>query len=167
MTRLYLDELEAGAQYTSETLEITEADIKRFAGEFDPQPFHLDDAAARQSLFGGLAASGWHTAAVTMRLMAGGGVPLADGIIGLGGEIAWPRPTRPGDRLQVVSTVTEIRHSKSKPGQGIVTVTSETFNQSGEIVQRLVAKLVVYTRAQSAAEADRRAASSAAPDAAQ
>jgi acyl dehydratase len=157
MEKLYLEDLETGAQYTSAALEITEADIKRFAGEFDPQPFHLDDAAARQSLFGGLAASGWHTAAMTMRLMAEGGVPLADGIVGVGGEISWPRPTRPGDKLHVVSTVTEIRHSKSKPGQGVVTVTSDTINQDGELLQRLVAKLVVFTRAQSAAEAARRA----------
>jgi acyl dehydratase len=159
MEKLYLDDLETGAHYTSPELEVTAADIKRFAGEFDPQPFHLDDAEARTSLFGGLAASGWHTAALTMRLMAAGGVPLADGIVGLGGEISWPRPTRPGDRLHVVSTVGEIRLSKSKPGQGVVTVTSETFNQAGDMVQRLVAKLVVFTRAQSAAEAARRAVS--------
>jgi acyl dehydratase len=156
MEKLYLDDLETGAQFTSPEIEVTEADIKRFAGEFDPQPFHLDDGEARKSLFGGLAASGWHTAALTMRLMAAGGVPLADGIVGLGGEIAWPRPTRPGDRLHVVSTVGEIRHSKSKPGQGVVTVSSETLNQAGEIVQRLVAKLVVFTRAQSAQEIARR-----------
>ncbi|CAB3792260.1 MaoC family dehydratase [Pararobbsia alpina] len=156
MEKLYLDDLETGAQYTSSELEVTEADIKRFAGEFDPQPFHLDDAEARKSLFGGLAASGWHTAALTMRLMTAGGIPLADGIVGLGGEISWPRPTRPGDRLHVVSTVGEIRPSKSKPGQGVVTMTSETFNQAGDMVQRLVAKLVVFTRAQSAAEVARR-----------
>ncbi len=132
-----------------------EADIKRFAREFDPQPFHLDDEAARATLFGGLAASGWHTAAITMRLMTEGGVPLAGGLIGLGGEISWPRPTRAGDVLHVVSTVTEIRHSKSKPGQGIVTTTSETFNQAGEVVQKFVAKLIVQTRAQAAEHAAR------------
>ncbi len=155
MQRLYLEDLREGAQYTSPTYAVDEADIKRFAREFDPQPFHLDDEAARATLFGGLAASGWHTAAITMRLMTEGGVPLAGGLIGLGGEISWPRPTRAGDVLHVVSTVTEIRHSKSKPGQGIVTTTSETFNQAGEVVQKFVAKLIVQTRAQAAEHAAR------------
>ena len=144
--KLYLDELTEGMQYTSEKYEMTAADIKRFAAEFDPQPFHLDEEAARSSLFGGLAASGWHTAAITMKLLTDGGVPVAGGTIGLGGEITWPRPTRPGDVLHVVSTVTEIRPSKSKPGQGVVTTTSETLNQSGEVVQRFVAKLIAFTR---------------------
>lgn len=144
--KLYLDELAEGMQYTSAEHEMTVADIKRFASEFDPQPFHVDEEAARSSLFGSLAASGWHTAAVTMRLLTDGGVPVAGGTIGLGGEITWPRPTRPGDRLHVVTTVTEIRMSKSKPGQGVVTTASETFNQSGEVVQRFVAKLIAFTR---------------------
>ncbi|RKP55707.1 MaoC family dehydratase [Pararobbsia silviterrae] len=151
--KLYLDEMSVGMQYTSEEHEMTVADIKRFAGEFDPQPFHLDEEAARSSLFGGLAASGWHTAAVTMRLLTQGGVPVAGGSIGLGGEITWPRPTRPGDRLHVVTTITDIRHSQSKPGQGVVTTTSETFNQAGEIVQRFVAKLIAFTREASEAQA--------------
>jgi acyl dehydratase len=155
MEKLYLDDLTEGAQYTSDTLEVTEADIKRFAREFDPQPFHLDDEAARSTLFGGLAASGWHTAAITMRLMTEGGVPIGGGLVGLGGEISWPKPTRPGDVLHVVSVVTEIRPSKSKPGQGIVTTTSETINQAGDVVQKFVAKLVVYTRAQAAQNAAR------------
>ena len=151
--KLYLDELAEGMQYTSGEYEMTVADIKRFAGEFDPQPFHLDEEAARSSLFGSLAASGWHTAAVTMKLLTEGGVPVAGGTIGLGGEITWPKPTRPGDRLHVVTTVTEIRPSKSKPGQGVVTTTSETKNQAGEVVQRFVAKLIAFTRAYSEAQA--------------
>jgi acyl dehydratase len=153
--KLYLDELAEGMQYTSGEYEMTTADIKRFAAEFDPQPFHLDEEAARSSLFGALAASGWHTAAVTMRLLTEGGVPVAGGSIGLGGEITWPRPTRPGDRLHVVTTITEIRPSKSKPGQGVVTTESETLNQNGEVVQRFVAKLIAFTR--EAAEAQARA----------
>jgi acyl dehydratase len=156
-TKLYLDEMKEGMQYTSTEYEMTTADIKRFAAEFDPQPFHLDEEAARSSLFNGLAASGWHTAAVTMRLLTEGGVPVAGGSIGLGGEITWPRPTRPGDRLHVVTTVTEIRASKSKPGQGVVTTTSETMNQNGEIVQRFVAKLIAFTREFSEAQEAARA----------
>jgi len=96
--------------------------IKAFAAEFDPQPFHLEETAARASIFGGLAASGWHTAAVVMRLMVTSGLPIATGIIGLGGEISWPKPTRPGDRLHVESEVLEVLPSRSKPNQGIAVV---------------------------------------------
>src|SRR6185369_17337284 len=94
--------------------------IKAFARQFDPQPFHLDEAAAKNSIFQGLAASGWHTAALTMRLLVSGGLPLAGGSIGAGGEIAWPRPTRPGDILQVESEVTAVTPSRSRPDRGIV-----------------------------------------------
>ncbi len=120
--------------------------IKAFAAEFDPQPFHLDEGAAQSSIFGGLAASGWHTAAITMRLMVTGGLPLAAGIIGLGGEIAWPRPTRPGDLLRVESEIVEILPSRSKPNQGIVKVRSTTLNQHGEAVQVFTAKVMAYRR---------------------
>src|SRR6202049_457682 len=105
------------------------ARIKEFAAEFDPQPFHLDDAAAKPSIFKGLAASGWHTAAVAMRLLVAGGLPFANGLLGLGGEIAWPRPTRPGDILHVESEIVEITPSRSKPHKGIVTVRSTMFTQ--------------------------------------
>lgn len=90
---MYLDDLYVGQQFTSDTYRMEEADMVKFAGEFDPQPFHLDRRAAESSVFKGLAASGWHTAAVAMRLLVTGGLPLAEGIVGLGGEIAWPRPT--------------------------------------------------------------------------
>ena len=100
--RLYLDDLHVGQRFTSATHRMTAEAIKQFAAQFDPQPFHLDEEAAAASMFGGLAASGWHTAAVTMRLLVEGGAPIAGGVIGAGGEIAWPRPTRPGDELQVV-----------------------------------------------------------------
>jgi len=93
---LYFDDLAVGDRFSSGTCEVSAEDIKRFAGEFDPQPFHLDDAAARKTMFGGLAASGWHTAAITMRLLVEGGVPIAGGLVGAGGEIKWPKPTRPG-----------------------------------------------------------------------
>jgi acyl dehydratase len=145
---LYLEDLSVGQRFTSPTLTVTEAAIKAFAAEFDPQPFHLDDAAAGKTLFGGLAASGWHTAAMTMRLLVGGGAPLAGGIVGGGGEIAWPRPTRPGDVLHVVSEVVEVTPSKSKPDRGMVLMRSETRNQKGEPVQVSTMKLVVPRRPQ-------------------
>jgi len=144
--RLYLDDLQVGQRFTSGTYLIDEAQIKAFAAEFDPQPFHLDESAAQASIFKGLAASGWHTAAIAMRLLVDGGLPFAHGIVGLGGEIAWPRPTRPGDTLHVESEIVEIRPSRSKPQQGIVTVRSTMLNQGGEAVYLLTAKLLVLRR---------------------
>lgn len=140
---LYLDDISVGDTFRSKDQAIDEAAIKAFATQFDPQPFHLDDNAARHTLFGGLAASGWHTAAITMRLMVTGGLPLAGGIVGAGGEISWPKPTRPGDVLHVESSVLAVTPSRSKPDRGIVTVQSDTLNQDGELVQRLVSKLMV------------------------
>jgi acyl dehydratase len=144
--KLYLEDLSVGQRFTTGTLTVTEAEIKEFAGRYDPQPFHLDDTAARQTLFGGLAASGWHTAALTMRLLVKDGTPLAWGIIGGGGEIAWPRPTRPGDVLHVEGQVMEINPSKSKADRGMVLMKNETKNQNGDIVQVTVMKLVVPRR---------------------
>jgi len=144
--RLYLEDLSVGQRFTSGTWAVDQAQIKAFAGEFDPQPFHLDEATAKETFFGGLAASGWHTAAVTMRLLVDGGAPIAGGIIGAGGEIAWPRPTRPGDVLSVRTEVIEITPSRSRPDRGMVTVRSETVNQRGETVQTLTARLVVPRR---------------------
>jgi len=144
--RLYLDDLQVGQRFTSGTYLMEGARIKEFAAEFDPQPFHLDESAAEASVFKGLAASGWHTAAVSMRLLVTGGVPLAGGLVGLGGEVAWPRPTRPGDILRVESEIVGITPSRSKPDQGIVTVRSTTLNQHGEAVYTLTAKLLVSRR---------------------
>jgi len=144
--KLYLEDLEVGQRFTTGTLTMTEAEIKAFAGRYDPQPFHLDDAAARETLFGGLAASGWHTAAATMRLLVEDGPPFAWGIMGGGGEIAWPRPTRAGDVLHVEGEVTEIIPSKSKPDRGMVLLRSETRNQNGDTVQVTNMKLVVPRR---------------------
>jgi acyl dehydratase len=149
--RLFLDELHVGQRFTSMSHVVDADQIERFAAEFDPQPFHLDEDAAANSLFAGLVASGWHTAALTMRLLITGGVPIAGGIVGAGGEIAWPRPTRPGDELQVVSEVTEIRPSRTKPDKGIVVLRNETRNQRGEVVQVLTAKLVVPRKPQASA----------------
>ncbi|SPB17768.1 MoaC domain-containing protein [Caballeronia novacaledonica] len=143
---LYLDDLKAGMQFDSPTFLVSEGDIRRFASEFDPQPFHLDETAAKTSVFRGLAASGWHTAALTMRLLVSGGLPLAGGIVGMSVELGWLRPVRPGDVLRVVSTVQDVQRSRSKPSQGIATVMSETMDESGEVVQRLVSKLLVTAR---------------------
>jgi len=144
--RLYLDDIKIGQRFTSGIHALDAEQIKAFARQFDPQPFHLDEAAAQNSIFQGLAASGWHTAALTMRLLVSGGLPLAGGSIGAGGEIAWPRPTRPGDILQVESEVVAVTPSRSRPDRGIVTVRSETKNQRGEVVQVLTANLMVPRR---------------------
>jgi len=144
--RLYLEDLHPGQRFTSGSHAIDEAQIKAFANQFDPQPFHLYGEAAKDTLFDGLVASGWHTAAITMRLQVESGLPIVGGIIGAGGEINWPRPTRPGDVLHVESEVLEIRPSRSRPDRGMVTVRSETRNQRGETVQTLTVKLVVPRR---------------------
>jgi acyl dehydratase len=135
-----------GQRFVSRSHVVDEGQIKAFAWQFDPQPFHLDDATARTTLFAGLAASGWHTAAITMRLLVDGGAPIAGGIVGAGAEVSWPIPTRPGDTLRVASEVLEVAPSRSRPDRGIVTVRSETRNQRDEVVQVLVAKLVVPRR---------------------
>src|SRR5580700_7488048 len=144
---LYLEDLSVGQRFTSGVYQVDENSIKAFAAEFDPQPFHLDNAAAHGTIFGGLAASGWHTAAITMRLMVTSGPPFAAGIIGVGGEIAWPRPTRAGDTLRVESEIVEIVPSRSKPNQAFVKVLNTTLNQNGEPVQVFTAKILAFKRA--------------------
>jgi acyl dehydratase len=143
---IYLEDLHPGQKFVTGEHLMDEDRIKAFAAEFDPQPFHLDAAAAEASVFRGLAASGWHTAAVAMRLMVTSGPPFAAGIIGLGGEISWPRPTRPGDRLHVESEVLEVLPSRSKPNQGIVVVRNVAINQNGEPVQVFTAKILAFRR---------------------
>ena len=145
---LCLEDLQVGQRFVSGTHRIDEEQIRAFAVQFDPQPFHLDAEAAKATLFEGLVASGWHTAAITMRLLVESGLPIAGGIIGAGGEITWPNPTRPGDVLLVESEVLELRPSRSRPDRGIATIRSETRNQRGDAVQVLVAKLVVPRSAQ-------------------
>jgi acyl dehydratase len=144
--RLHLEELSVGQRFTSGTHVVDAAQIKAFAAQFDPQPFHLDDDAAKETLFAGLAASGWHTAAITMRLLVESGLPIAGGIIGSGGEVTWPKPTRPGDVLHVVSEIEEVTPSRSRPNRGMVRVHSETRNQRDEVVQVLTSRLVVPRR---------------------
>ena len=143
--KLYLDDLAVGAEFNSEKYAVAAEEIREFAKKFDPQPFHLDEEAAGKTWFEGLIASGWHTAAITMRLLVQS-VPIADGIIGAGADITWPKPTKPGDVLNVVSTIINISPSKSKPDRGIVTIQSHTLNQHGEVCQRLIAKVLVFRR---------------------
>lgn len=140
---LYLEDMTVGRRFTSGEHAMDAEQIISFARQFDPQPFHLDDAAAKGTLFGGLAASGWHTAAITMRLQVTTGLPVAGGIIGASGEVSWPRPTRPSDVLHVVSEVMEVNPSRSKPDRGMVTVRSETLNQHGEVLQVSTVRIVV------------------------
>lgn len=143
--RLYLEDLHVGQTFTTGSTTVTAEAIKAFAREYDPQPFHLDEAAAEASLFGGLAASGWHTAALSMRLLVDG-LPIAGGLIGVGGETTWPRPTRPGDTLAVHIEVLEITPSKSRPDRGMVRTLNETRNQNGEPVQISRLGIVVWRR---------------------
>jgi acyl dehydratase len=147
MAERYLEDFAVGQRFGSGRARIDAARIKSFAAEFDPQPFHLDEAAARDSVFHGLAASGWHTAALTMRLLVESELRPAGGIVGAGfDEFRWPRPVRPGDELRVESEILEVRPSKSRPGQGMIKVRTTTLNQNDEEVQVNVGNLVVPRR---------------------
>lgn len=143
---LYLEDLTVGKTFTSPTHALDAAQIKAFASQFDPQPFHTDEAAAKNTFFGGLAASGWHTAAITMKLLTSTQPGIAGGLIGAGGEIAWPQPTRPDDVLRVTSEILEVKPSRSKPERGMVIMRSETKNQRGEVLQILTSRLIVPRR---------------------
>lgn len=147
MTERYLEDFDAGQTFQSGRIHIDADRIKRFATEFDPQPFHLDERAASESMFGSLAASGWHTAALTMRLLVEGDFNPAGGIVGAGfDELRWPRPVRPGDELRVESEVLEVRASKSRLDQGVLKVRTTTLNQNNEAVQVSVGNLIVPRR---------------------
>ena len=146
MAELYLEDFAVGQRFVSATHRIDADQIKAFASRFDPQPFHTDDVAAQTSFFKGLAASGWHTAAITMSLLVKSDMPIAGGLIGAGGEISWPRPTRPGDVLQVESEILAVTPSRSRPERGTITVKSETRNQNGEVLQVLTSKMLVWRR---------------------
>jgi acyl dehydratase len=145
----YLEDFAVGQTFGSRRLRIDKARVLAFAAEFDPQPFHLDEAAARRSIFGGLAASGWHTAAVTMRLMIEIELKPAGGFVGAGlDECRWPRPVRPGDELRVECEVIEVRPSKSRPEQGLIKLRTTTLNQDDEAVLVHVVNMVVPRRQQ-------------------
>jgi acyl dehydratase len=144
----YFEDFAPGQKYRGASrLRVAAERVKSFAAEFDPQPFHLDEAAARGTIFKGLAASGWHTAAMTMKLLVESDLKPAGGIVGAGfDEFRWPRPVRPGDELWVESEILEVRPSKSRPDQGLVKVRTTTYNQNGEPVQVNVGNLVVPRR---------------------
>ena len=147
VTERYLEDFEVGQTFGSGRLTVDSNRIKAFAAEFDPQPFHLDDKAARGSIFGELAASGWHTAALTMRLLVEGELKPAGGIVGVGfDELRWPLPVLPGDELQVESEILEVRPSQSRPNQGLIKVKTTTRNQHGQAVQIAVGNLIVPRR---------------------
>ncbi|MFD2644572.1 MaoC family dehydratase [Pseudomonas japonica] len=142
---VYLDDLKVGDVFVSDGHALDAEQIIAYATQFDPQPFHTDPEAARDSFFQGLAASGWHTAAITMKLLVRS-LPLARGVIGAGGEISWPQATRPGDVLKVTTTVLEIIPSRSKPDRGMVVVQSLTTNQRDEVCQKLTSKVLCFRR---------------------
>ena len=144
---IHLDDMQPGQVFGSGTLTVDADMIRRFAAEFDPQPFHLDDAAAQGTLFRGLAASGRHTSALTMRLLVDGGLPIAGGVIGAGmDELRLPTPVRPGDVLHLRSEVVEIRPSQSRSDRGMAKVRITTLNARDEAVQVAIANLVVPRR---------------------
>lgn len=143
--RLYLEDISIGQRFASAPHLLDADQIKKFAAEFDPQPFHLSEEAAANSIFGSLAASGWHTAALTMRMLVES-VPLADGLIGAELQLAWPKPTRPGMALQVFSEIVDIVPSRSKPNMAIVTMRNETRDQEGSVLQVFTVKMPVFNR---------------------
>jgi len=143
----YYEDLQVGQKFRTPSIQMTAEAIKAFAAQFDPQPFHLDEAAAQSSLFKGLAASGWHTAAVVMRLLVESDLNLVGGTIGGGvAELRWPRPVRPGDVLRVEGEIVEMRRSRTRPELGIVTVRLTALNQADEPVQISMPALMVPTR---------------------
>ena len=147
MGKRYLEDFTVGQTFGSGRLRVDKEQIKAFAAEFDPQPFHLDEDAARDTIFRGLAASGWHTAALTMRLLVESEIEPAGGVVGAGfDEFRWPRPVRPGDELHIESEVLEVRPSRSRSNQGVIKVRTTTLNQNDEAVQVQIANLIVPRR---------------------
>lgn len=144
---LFFEDMKVGARFTGGPVSVTEEDIIAFARSFDPQPFHMDPEAARDSLFRGLAASGWHTTALTMRMIVGSDGQIAGGFIGMGVDtIAWPKPTRPGDVLRLEGEVAELRSSAKRPDSGIGRMQLTTYNQKDEVVLSMVANLLIPRR---------------------
>jgi acyl dehydratase len=147
VTELYLEDLHAGDRFGSDTIEMTKESIFEFARQFDPQPFHLDEKAAEESIFKQLTASGWHTAAMSMRLFVTGRFKPVGGSIGLAvDELRWPQPVRPGDVLKVETEILDVRKSRSKPDRGIIRIRNVTTNQRDEIVQTFTAMVMVRRR---------------------
>jgi acyl dehydratase len=147
MKERYYDDLKVGDRFKSEPVKVTEKQVIEFAHKFDPQMFHLNRQSAERTLFKGLIASGWHTAAVTMRLFVQR-LNFAEGAIGLGvDELRWPDAVRAGDVLTVETEILKLRPSRSKPGYGIIRLRNVTTNQRGEIVQTMLGSAMVPRRA--------------------
>jgi len=147
MAARYLEDFVVGQVFKTGRLRVDKEQIFAFARQFDPQPFHIDEAAARNSPFQGLAASGWHTAALTMRLMVDGELQPAGGILGVGfDELSWPRAVRPGDELHAASEIIDVRPSRSRPDRGMLRVRTTTFNQNDETVMMFTGNLLVPRR---------------------
>jgi acyl dehydratase len=145
---LYFDDLAVGQKFTTASLRISADEIMEFARRYDPQPFHLDDAAAKATMFGGLAASGWHSAALLMRLIVESGPPLAGGVIGSGvDELRWLKPVRPNDELYAELEVLELRPSTSRPTQGRVRMRNTLISADGVPVMSMIANITVPRRA--------------------
>ena len=146
MSARYFEDLKPGDRFKSGTYEVSEEQIVSFAREFDPQPFHLNPTAARKTMFEDLIASGWHTAAITMRLFVQT-LNFAEGVIGLGVDrLRWPNPVRPADALHVETRIVRLRVSRSKPSFGIVRLRNVTKNQRGDVVQTMMASALVSRR---------------------
>jgi acyl dehydratase len=146
MAELYLEDFAVGQRFTSAAHTLDADQIKALASQFDPQPFHLSEAEADKSFFKGLAASGWHTASITMSLLVKSGMTIAGGLIGAGCELEWPRAVRPGDTLTVESEVLAVTPSRSRPDRGMISLRSQTRNQKGEVVQILTSRMLVWRR---------------------
>lgn len=143
----YFEDMEPGLVFGSPPYQVTAEEICRFAADYDPQPFHLDHEAALESFFGGLAASGWHTAAITMRLLVEGELRPAGGFIGAGVEaLKWHRPVRPGDTLRVRTEVLETRPMRSRTDRGLVRMSVTTLDAAGEPVQSFLTNVLVPRR---------------------
>jgi acyl dehydratase len=145
--KYFFEDFAVGQVFATGKLQVDTDQIKSFAKQFDPQPYHLDEEAAQKSPFRGLAASGWHTAALTMRLMVDGDFKPAGGILGVGFDaLSWPKPVRPGDELHAKSEILEVRPSKSRPDRGTIRVRTTTYNQNNEAVQEFTGNLLVPRR---------------------
>jgi len=146
-TDLYFEDLHPGMKFeSSRSYRVTAEEIKEFAERYDPQPFHLDEAAGESSFFKGLAASGWLTAAIVMRLRVES-IHIAGGMIGAGvEEIRWMQPVRPGDSLRTEAEILNVRHSNSRPEYGIVRSRTMVYNQRDEPVLRSVVNFMAPLR---------------------
>lgn len=143
---LHLEDFHAGQLFDAGTHALDAGQIKAFASQYDPQPFHTDEDAAKETFFKGLAASGWHVACLTMKMMVENGPKVAGGQIGAGGEITWPQPTRPGDILHVTSEVLDVKPSRSRPDRGIVVLRTEARNQKGEVLYVFTCNMLAFRR---------------------